>query len=1061
MQPTLQQDVKRDSRPSIASIAAGSLTFHDATSNRSFLVDTGAEVSVLPATTEERLKPPMLRELVAANGSTIKCYGERTLHIHVGTRTYVWKFLVAAVKRALLGADFLTHSSLLVDVKNRQLVHPTEFSTSPLQRTRRPPTVTGLALVAAEDKSKLSQLFSEFKSITRPKFDVLEPKHKVRHVIETTGQPIRAKARPLAPGKLAAAKAEFANMQRLGIIRRSNSPWSSPLHVVPKDDGSFRPCRDYRRLNAVTVPDRYSMPLVTDLTARLFGRRFFGKVDLIRGYHQVPVAPEDVPKTALATPFGNFEFLRMPFGLKNAGQTFQRLMDGVLGDLEFVFVYMDDILVASNTLEEHEEHFRVLFQRLADHDLIVNPGKCSYGQTSLEFLGHNVSRAGIRPLKDKVEAIENFPVPTSLPELQRFLGMVNYYRRFIPGAASTMAPLHAATAGNPKASSFQWSAELDGAFKATKAALAKATLLHHPRLNAEISIATDASAVAVGAVLQQRPREGGQWEPIAYFSKKLRQPELKYSAFDRELLGLYLGIRHFRHYLEGRDFPAFTDHKPLTFAMAKVSEPWSARQARHLEYISQYTTDIRHVAGAENAVADALSRAAVSEVRNGVDFTAMADQQQEDPETEAYRTSITGLRWESIPVDGGRRTLLCDVSTGSPRPLVPAALRRQVFDTIHNLSHPGANATVRLMKSKFVWHGLAKDVRKWARACFECQRAKVHRHVRAPLTKFEPPANRFTHVHVDLVGPLPMSEGHTHLLTVIDRFTRWPEAIPLRSTDTSSIARAFALSWIARHGIPADITSDRGVQFTSRLWHAMSELLGSKLHPTTAYHPQANGLVERFHRSLKAALMARLTSTNWMDELPWVLLGLRATPKDDIGTSVAEMLYGTPLTVPGALITHEHEPDPSRQLERLREIAGHLVPAPDAWHGSRNSTVPASLQAAEFVFIRRDTPHRPLQPPYTGPYKVLEKKPKFFKIQCGTRTETVSIDRLKPANTDPEQQVKPAQPPPRGRPPRAAPSPSALTTPTTVGPNRPDEDREPNTRTTRSGRTSRRPARFR
>ncbi len=229
-----------------------------------------------------------------------------------------------------------------------------------------------------------------------------------------------------------------------------------------------------------------------------------------------------------------------------------------------------------------------------------------------------------------------------------------------------------------------------------------------------------------------------------------------------------------------------------------------------------------------------------------------------------------------------------------------------------------------------------------------------------------------------------MSEGYTHLLTVIDRFTRWPEAILLRSTDTSSIARAFALFWIARHGIPADITSDQGIQFTSRLWHAMSELLGLKLHPTTAYHPQANDLVERFHRSLKAALMVRLTSTRWMDELPWVLLGLRTTPKDDIGTSLAEMLYGTPITVPRALIMHEHEPDPSRQLECLSEIAGHLGPAPDAWHCSRNSTVPASLQTAESVFIRCDAPLCLLQPPYKGLYKVLEKKPKFSQFNAET-----------------------------------------------------------------------------
>ena len=248
------------------------------------------------------------------------------------------------------------------------------------------------------------------------------------------------------------------------------------------------------------------MPLVTDLRTRLFGRRFFGKVDLIRGYNQVPVALRDVPKTTITTPFGNFEFLRMPFGLKNAGQTFQHLMDGMFGDLDFAFIYMDDILVASDSLEEHEKHFCVLFRLLADQNLIVNPNKCSFGQTSINFLGHTVSRAGVCPMKSKVEAVEGFPIPENLPDLQRFLAMVKYYRRFIPKAVSTMTPLHAATAGHPKPLSFKWTTELDSAFKATKAAIARATLLGHLRLNAEIAIMTDASATAVGAVLQQRPR---------------------------------------------------------------------------------------------------------------------------------------------------------------------------------------------------------------------------------------------------------------------------------------------------------------------------------------------------------------------------------------------------------------------------------------------------------------------------------------------------------------------------------------------------------------------------
>ena len=355
---------------------------------------------------------------------------------------------------------------------------------------------------------------------------------------------------------------------------------------------------------------------------------------------------------------------------------------------------------------------------------------------------------------------------------------------------------------------------------------------------------------------------------------------------------------------------------------------------------------------------------------------------------------------------------------GSPRPLVPATMRREVFDVVHGLSHPGTNATVKIMKARFVWHGLAKDVRDWARGCVACQSAKVQRHNRAPMHKFEKPTARFSHVHVDLVGPLPTSKGYSHLLTVVDRFTRWPEAIPLSRIDAASVGHAFALHWVARFGVPVDITSDRGPQFTSDIWRALAESVGAKLHRTTAYHPQSNGLVERFHRSLKAALRARLTSATWMDELPWVMLGLRTAPKDDLGTSVAEMVYGSSLTVPGTFVAPGGGPEASDHLQQMRDIAGRLVPAPDAWHGTRPAKPCPGLSTAEFVFIRRDASHGPLQTPYTGPYRVLERHEKFYRLQCGEREENVSVDRLKPAYPDPINPMQPAIPPKRGRPPK-------------------------------------------
>jgi hypothetical protein len=291
------------------------------------------------------------------------------------------------------------------------------------------------------------------------------PPHGVRHVIRTVGQPATAKFRRLDPTRLAAAKQEFQSMLDEGIIRRSSSQWSSPLHMVQKKDGSWRPCGDYRQLNLQTVEDKYPLPNMADLAARLDGCKLFSKLHLRKGYLQVPVAAEDVAKTAIITPFGLFEFTRMPFGLRNAGMTFQRLMDSVLGGLPFAFVYLDDILIASPDPVSHRRHLEAVFTVLQSNGLIVNADKCLFGCPEVDFLSHRLTAGGISPLPSRVQAIADFPQPAIVKHLQAFLGLFNFYRRFVPAAARIIQPLTRALRGGPKGSTpLVWSAAMADSF---------------------------------------------------------------------------------------------------------------------------------------------------------------------------------------------------------------------------------------------------------------------------------------------------------------------------------------------------------------------------------------------------------------------------------------------------------------------------------------------------------------------------------------------------------------------------------------------------------------------
>ena len=1010
-----------------------------------YLIDSGSVVSVVPSKQSDRDTKPVDEvaplTLHAANGTLIETYGTRVEEFYIMGRRCTHRMIIANVKQPILGTDFFSEGdgkAFVIDVAHRCLRDRDTFCISNGQL--RKSAVHSIMkprwdMYNIEDSpTRFHRLLLEYPDISETDMGKVSVMAKPLHIDTGNAVPVASRCRNLHGDKKVAVEAELLKWEKEGIIVRCESEWASPIHAVKKTDGTWRVCGDFRRLNTVTKSDKYPLPSMKHFNDQLAGSTIFSKIDLRRAYQQVKVDENSQHKTAIITTVGLFKFHRMAFGLKNAGQCFQRNVHELLHDLPFLFVYMDDIIIGSKNLEDHYNHLHELFKRLSETCLVINASNCIFGVTSLNFLGHHVDYKGISIPHERADAITRYPKPTSVEELERFLGIVAYFYRFIHHASGRMAPLYKLKKyRSQKAFTVNWTEKHDRAFGIAKVAVANATMLSHPITGAKTELWCDASNIAVGAVLVQLQK--GYWRPLVFWSKQLNKAQMNYSATDRELLAVSYAVDHFRSHIEGQPITVRTDHLPLVGSLKKAADTALPIPRRHLNRIAQFIDEIKHMSGDRNNLADAMSRIIpvrgskdswsstdmhpkenqdtlpVDELDSSLDeplvddtFKCQAQQsessvnqedhsasacaailaieetdkdeapthipnpvnfrkyQEEDVKLQSWikRHQNNDSPFHPILTQIGDAQVWTDKSATHLRILVPTCMQKAVFDTVHKMSHPSFKAGYKMLKRAYWWSGMGKDVAKWSRSCGACQLAKIHIHTKTPLEQLPPPTKRFSHIHIDLVGPFPTCEGKNMLLTVIDRWTSWPEAFPLSASGEAASAKACAKilvrEWISRFGVPDIVTSDRGPQFTSELWHSMCQLMGITRDTTTAYHPQHNGKIERWHRALKNALRARLNGQlNWLIELPWVMLGLRSAPNLDTGVAPALLVTGQHPSLPGQLVTPKCDiQDHTAFSDKMARAMKAQVFSGNPWHGREQSGRPISsaLNDAKSVLVQ-------------------------------------------------------------------------------------------------------------
>lgn len=869
----------------------------------------------------------------------------------------------------------------------------------------------------------------------------------VKHTIDTQDKgPIRLRPYRTSPRQREAAEKIINELLENKIIQPSLSPWAAPIVLVKKKTGEDRLCIDYRKLNAITKKDSFPLPRIDDVLDLLQGQKFFSTLDLASGYWQIEMDEKSKEKTAFIVDNNLYEWNRLAFGLTNAPGTFQRLMNHILRKVigKICLVYLDDIIVFSKTITEHIENLKIIFELLDQANLKLKLSKCKFLESLVHYLGHVISANGIAPDPAKIESIANFKKPKTVVELQSFLGLANYYRRFIKSFSTVAHPLIIQAKGKPN-EKIVWGHSEEEAFEALRTCLITPPLLGYPDFRKEFVLFTDASNYGIGAVLSQIQEE--KEVVIAYFSKHLNKAEIKYSTIEKEAFAVVEAIKRFRHYLQDDPFVIISDHRPLQWLQTFKDE--TGRLGRWAILLSNVKYTIRYRPGRIHENADFLSRIPIASVSTQLDDPVetgdtqiLYDEQKTDQlckDIIAYQSD--GILWDEnsrdIPVWAKeidlffvRNGILCrhGVPTSKKRRrivqsqvVVPLSLRKRLMAEYHDAPFSGHLAfkrTLHRVRDKFYWPTMVSDIKEYCKGCRECamQRRVTTKTFLNSLDLASAPNEV---IGMDFLGPInPTSlEGNNYVLVMTDYFTKWVEVAALTDTTALTTCKVLMDKIVYRHGPPKIIITDQGTNFTAELFRELAKALGVNHRTTTAYHPQTNGHTERFNKTVVEMIRKYTDDTfaNWEEMLNLVAFAYR----NSVHSSTLETPY---------FLTHGR--DPTMPLDRFLIPQEKLILAPNDYkyntfqrlydafklakenlrqaRNAQKEQYDKRAKEANFLVgdkvlldVRKKVPgtSKKLNPRYKGPYRVLKTNDNstVLIVACtGKQTHLVHVNRLKP-----------------------------------------------------------------